>query len=54
MGIESAKKAIANAGITVDDIDGIILGTSHSLETIQLLRLRSKKLLVLMDMHMIC
>lgn len=30
MGIESAKKAIANAGITVDDIDGIILGTSHS------------------------
>ena len=30
MGIESAKKAIANAGITADDIDGIILGTSHS------------------------
>ena len=30
MGIESAKKAITNAGITVDDIDGIILGTSHS------------------------
>ena len=30
MGIESAKKAIANAGITADDVDGIILGTSHS------------------------
>ena len=30
IGIESAKKAIANAGITADDIDGIILGTSHS------------------------
>ena len=30
MGIESAKKAIANAGIAVSDIDGIILGTSHS------------------------
>ena len=24
MGIESAKKAIANAGITADDVDGII------------------------------
>ena len=30
MGIESAKKAIKAAGISVDDIDGIILGTSHS------------------------
>ena len=30
MGIESAKMAIENAGITADEIDGIILGTSHS------------------------
>ncbi len=30
MGISSAKKAIKNAGISIDDIDGIILGTSHS------------------------
>ena len=30
MGVDSARKAIKNAGITVDDIDGVILGTSHS------------------------
>ena len=30
MGIESAKKAIESAGISTNDIDGVILGTSHS------------------------
>jgi len=54
MGIESAKKAIANAGITVDDIDGIILGTSHSARNYPAIAMKSKKLLVLMDMHMTC
>jgi len=30
IGIDSAKKAIKNAGIDVNEIDGVILGTSHS------------------------
>ncbi|MDA9045470.1 beta-ketoacyl-ACP synthase III, partial [Gammaproteobacteria bacterium] len=30
VGIEAAKKAMAKANITADQIDGVILGTSHS------------------------
>ena len=30
VGIKAAKKAMDNAGVTPDDIDAVILGTSHA------------------------